>query len=167
MKAPKPDVNAEVPKLGVYTATDENGVVQYKITIKCANPEIGDIRGEYWTKGSLMGEWSSPLGDYPDGGSHISAERSSSYSWIARVEGGTRINYAPFLIRIIGTASKSEGKEDKKEYKKCQHSWTGIYRSDDSIKMSGTQCYVVFDNSGNPTEQDANNLPEVIFKLSA
>src|SRR5262245_10504379 len=126
MKAPKPDVKAEVPKLGVYTATAKDGVAQYKITIKSANPELGDIRGEYWTKISLMDEWKSPLGDYPNGGSRIQPERSSSYSWIARDEGGVRINNAPFLIRIVGTASQSS--PDGKEYKKCQHSWTGIYR---------------------------------------
>lgn len=149
-----------VPKLGTYTAI-EQGIVQYKFTIESADPEPGDIRGKYWTKGSLMGEWDSPLGDYP-ADRPPQPERSSSYSWLAPAEHEWRINQPPFLIRIVGTASKADGDG----YQTCQHSWTGVYHSDDTILMSGTECYIVFDADRRVAKQEVISLPDLTFKLS-
>lgn len=148
-----------VPKPGKYTATSD--AAQYEFTIESANPDIGDIRGTYQTNNSRIGEFEAALGEYDDTG--IQPERSSSYSWVARVEGGVRINQPPFLIRIVATAHRTDG--DK--FKKCQHTWTGIYFSDDTIRMNGTECYLELDAEGNPTkETDAFDIAVLTFKLS-
>jgi hypothetical protein len=136
-----------VPKQGTYKAFDPNNPedLLFQFHIDEANPNIGDIRGQYWTKGSLMGTWESELGDYP--GPDIQPERSSSYSWVARAEKGVRINQPPFLIRIVGTASKTLDHDGRAVFAKCQHSWTGVYDGNDVVQMMGTQCYFEFDPS--------------------
>jgi hypothetical protein len=152
-----------VPKPGTYRATD--GAAEYRFTIdkdNPPNPDIGDIRGTYWTHGSEMGEWESKLGDYP--GKDIQPERSSSYSWLAEAEHEPRLNQPPFLIRIVGTTSRTDGTE----YKHCQHTWTGVYLADDSIRMSGTECYVTFtDGQERLSAVHVINLPQLTFKLSS
>jgi hypothetical protein len=158
-----------VPKLGTYQAVDPNnpGIVQYKFEIKEANPDIGEIRGMYWTEGSRMGKWSSHLGDYP--GNAVQWERSSSYSWIARTENGVRINEPPFLLRIVGTSSMTAPAGSRTTFKKCQHSWTGIYHPGGLVRMSGTECYFEFDGETGAatTEPVVLSLPLVDFEFTA
>jgi hypothetical protein len=148
-----------VPKLGTYKGFTSNGV-QFSFLIETANPEPGDIRGTYWTKGSLIGEWESSLGYYPGG--LVASERSSSYSWVARVANGVWLNQPPFLMRIVSTASKTEGNL----FKKSQHSWTGIYGLDDTVEMMGTECYLEFNlQTGACTNTTVLSLPASTFKM--
>lgn len=50
-------------------------------------------------------------------------------------------------------------------FKQCQHSWVGLYEADDSVEMSGAECYVEFDNK-RLTKMHAVALPTLTFKHS-
>ena len=147
-----------VPRPGTYNGFTSDGI-QFSFLIETANPEPGDIRGTYWTKGSQIGQWKSSLGDYPGG--LVQSERSSSYSWVARADKGVRINQPPFLMRIVGTASITDGNL----FKKCQHSWTGIYGLDDTVEMMGTECYLEFNAQTGASSTNVRILPAATFKM--
>jgi hypothetical protein len=131
-----------IPKQGTYQAPNSS---DYQFHISHANPQPGDIRGTYTTNNSLAGEpWTSDLGDYS--GDFVQPERSSSYSWVARTEGGVRVAEPPFLIRIIGT--KSQKNKDDQKFWHCQQSWTGTYLQGDVIEMGGTETYLESNDGG-------------------
>ncbi len=123
------------PKLGTYVSEGE----QFKIEIKSADPQKGQIKATYSAANSPEGPFEVDC----DGG----------YAWV-------KAEAAPFNIRF--TAGYRPGGHDYKKWHFCIYdTWTGIYQAGDKLLMDGSRSYV-----SDKDERLVKSLGELVFSHS-
>lgn len=107
-----------VPNLGNYISENKT----YHIQITAANPDNGQITGNYLSEYSPVGRF------FGDG-------NIGNYAWVFSKKEGKQ-GVAPFLISF--TAFK---RPDKRPYA-IKDSWVGVYQEDNTILLTGSRAYV-------------------------